>query len=533
MLDEASLRKESGVKFARYLTYGMENQDGYIVLHSDMDKSLSVAPYLAIKYRTKTPNASIEFWLKSNDISYRPGESNVHMSVVGDGEWNYMIIDLSIVPSSCFNGKKLHLFRLDFLNSSTPTLPANSYIDIAYIGFFKSESEAGKFEYGDAYKTKEEIKQENYALCVDPESGYTLSETVYGTQIDYINGEKVNWTAGNSKEGVSVIDFARSTLEDGSLAISGWTVVDGGVTKYIWSADGGKTWFKTGVLGIERLGNGAGQAHYNVVCSKIGKYTFADGSNINSTYQREGGIGGITINLSEYSGEIVDVVFAAVPAKDVQTVCPLILIKNVIVSGSSSAPEADEMLTPSEEETEGGESAEINDSELVASDSGYTVSKVVYGANLDFINAQTLNDQGGNSAKGCSIYSDEISTFSTGRLVFTGWAVVDGGVKDYVWSMDGGKTWTVISGAPGNGAGQAHFNVLKPRIGEYAFSEGSNIKSTFQGAQAAGENIGGLAIDLSAYEGQTLSITFAAIPLNDPDGLCLIAHLTNVKVVKN
>ena len=73
--------------------------------------------------------------------------------------------------------------------------------------------------------------------------------------------------------------------------------------------------------------------------------------------------------------------------------------------------------------------------------------------------------------------------------------------------------------------------MLKAKIGSYEFSGNSNLKSTFQGAQNAGENIAGLAINLSAYAGQTLSITFAAIPVNDSDGLCIIAHLENVKVV--
>ena len=149
---------------------------------------------------------------------------------------------------------------------------------------------------------------------------------------------------------------------------------------------------------------------------------------------------------------------------------------------------------------------------------------------LDFINAASLKDNGGNSKYGCSHYTDEISTFSNGKLVFTGWTVADGGIKDYVWSMDGGKTWTVIPGAPGDGAGEAHFNTIKNKIGEYTFSEGSITKSTFAGNQAQGENIAGLGINLSAYAGQTISITFAAIPVNDEDGLCLIAHLEKVVV---
>ena len=529
MLDSATLHRENGVKFARYLTYGVENQDAYIVLHASPSEYLPAGKYVAIKYRTKTPNASMEFWVNSGDMSYAPGENNTHASIVPDGEWQYAILDLTIATSKHFNGKRLYLLRFDFLNSSTKALPENAYIDIAYIGFFDTEEEAGRFEFGDEFKTQEQIKNDNNALCVDPESGYSISDAVYGNNLDFINGQSVVWTAGNSKYGVSVIDFNKNTLEDGRITVAGWTVVDGGIAKYIWSADGGKTWYRA----TGDIGSGAGQAHYNVITGKIGAYSFIAGTPKNSTYQTAAGaIGGISINLSPYNGQTVDVVFAAVPEKDPQAICPLILLKGVSVIGESSAPEADEMLPAVDNRTDEQIKAE-NNAGLVAADSGYTLSDALYGANLDFINAKSLTDQGGNSRLGCSRYTEEYTTFSNGKIVFTGWAVVDGGVKDYVYSIDGGKTWTVIAGDPGNGAGQAHYNVLKGRLGDVSFSDGSNIKSTFQGAQAHGENIAGLGIDLSAYNGQTISLTFAAIPANDPDSLCLIAHLENVKVVKN
>lgn len=527
MLDVAALSIDGEMKFARYMTYGMENQDAYIVLYSNTDEALDAAPYIGIKYRTKTPNASMEFWINSDDISYNPGENNVHIGTVDDDEWHYAILDLRVSTGKYFDGKKIHLLRFDFLNTGAPALPANSSIDIAYIGFFSSEEDAGKFEYGDEFKTQEQIKNENNALCVDPESGYTLSDRVYGNNLDFINGEKVTWDAGNSKYGVSVINYNGNTLDDGRITVAGWTVVDGGIAKYIWSADGGKTWYKT----TGDVGSGAAQAHFNVITGKIGAYEFSLGTAQNSTYQTAAGqLGGRVINLSSYKGQTVDVVFAAVPANDPRAICPLILLKNVTVVGESTPDEADELLPELDNRTDEEKKAD-NNAGLVAADSGYTVSDLVYGANLDFINAQSFTDQGGNSRLGCSHYTDEITTFSSGKLVFTGWAVVDGGIKDYVYSLDGGKTWIVIPGSPGNGAGTAHFNVLKGRIGEYTFSEGSNIKSTFAGSQSQGENISGLGINLSAYAGQTISVTFAAIPVNDPDGLCLIAHLENVNVV--
>lgn len=533
MLDEYSLRREDGIKFARYLTYGMENQDAYIVLYSDPSKYTSAGKYVAVKYRTKTANASMEFWVNSSDASYNPGQNNTHVGIINDGEWQYAILDLTVATSTWFNGKQLALLRFDFLNSSTAALPQNSYLDIAYIGFFDTEEQAGRFEFGDEYRTKEQIKADNYALCVDPESGYSLSDRVYVNNIDFINGIKPTWTAGNSKEGVSVIEFNSATLSNGYLTFAGWTVVDGGVEKYIWSVDGGKTWYKTGLHIIDSIGSGAGAAHHKVITGKIGSYTFSQGTNRNSTYQvGEGSEGGIAINLSAFNGQTVDVVFAAVPAKDPQAVCPLALVKNVTVIGSSGEAEKDELLPPpAEEDTRTDEEIKAdNNAGCIAPESGYSESTLVYGANLDFINAQKTNDQGGNSRFGCSIYTDEYTTIRGTMLVFSGWAVVDGGIQDYVYSIDGGKTWTVIGGTPGDGAGNNHYNVLKGRLGDVTFSEGSNLKSTFQGAANAGENITGLSINLSAHAGKTLEVIFAAIPVKEPNSLCLFAKLTNLKV---
>ena len=42
-----------------------------------------------------------------------------------------------------------------------------------------------------------------------------------------------------------------------------------------------------------------------------------------------------------------------------------------------------------------------------------------------------------------------------------------------------------------------------------------------------------LAADLSAFEGQTVNVTFAAVPKAEPDSLALIAHVVNVKVNVN
>ena len=550
MLEVASLKIEDEVKFARYLTYGLENQDAYIVLCDDPAQTFSAAPYVLIKYRTSTPNSVFELWINSFSAEYAPNQNNIKALQISDGSWQYAIIDLTIISSDYFNRRELCLFRLDFLNA-VPMLPANSSIDIAYIGFFATESEAGKFAYGSDYKTEDDIKKENYDLCVHPEGDYTLSNKVYGTNIDFINGETVIYSGGNSKAGVAVIDYGKNTLSDGSLVVGGWTVVDGGVEKYIWSADGGKTWYKTGLHTIKAIGSGAGEAHYKVITNKIGAFSFSEGSSKNSTYQVgvDVALGGIAINLSAYTGKTVDVVFAAVPAKATDTVCPLILFKNVTVTGSSTAPEQDSVTTPEQ----GGNATppsvdppvvvppasdptkEENNAGCIDPNSGYTESTLLYGTNLDYINAIAMKggQQGGNSKIGCSTYSEEYTTIRGTCLVFTGWFLVDGGVKEYVYSTDGGLTWKTVIGTPGSGAGEAHIKALKTRMGDISFEDDDYKKnSTFGGSINDGENINGLVIDLSEFAGETVEVIFAAVPIKEPNSLCLIAKMTNVNVAE-
>ncbi len=525
MLDVPSLRRENGIKYARYLTAGVENEEAYIVLYQNAYESVPSGSYVAIKYRTKTPNVSMELLVNSEDIGY--GKS-AHISMKSDNEWHYAILDLRVALGDYYSGQKIHVFRFDFLNSAS-MLPANAYVDIAYIGFFASEEEAGRFEFGDEFKTQEEVKNENNALCVDPDSRYTLSDEVYGTHVDYINGEKYSWDAGNSKYGVSVIEFNNVTLENGYVVISGWSVVDGGIYKYIWSADGGKTWFKTDFCVINGAG-GAGQAHYNVLTNKIGAHTFSEGSGKNAVYQYGAGEGGIVINLSEYKDKTVDVVFAAVPVNDTDTICPLILLKNVTVIGGDDPAEPD--LSEEEQEELIAKEKEENNALCVDPSSGYTVSDTVYGTNIDFVNGSTVKYTGGNTKYGVAIVDYNGNTLADGNIVIAGWTVVDGGVEKYIWSVDGGKTWykTGLYGSGmsiGSGAGTNHYKVVTDIIGAHTFSDGTPKNSTYQVAAGV---VAGIAINLSAYNGQTVDVIFAAVPVNDTESICPLALFKNVTV---
>jgi hypothetical protein len=121
------------------------------------------------------------------------------------------------------------------------------------------------------------------------------------------------------------------TVNGSYLVVSGWTVVNGGVEKYLWSVDGGATWNET-VLHKMTAYKSIGEAHLRVANAQIsGKGTLDASAMPNSLYGCSLGVApddvtGIAADLGDYAGQMVDVIFAAVPNADNDTLC---LIANI------------------------------------------------------------------------------------------------------------------------------------------------------------------------------------------------------------
>ncbi len=528
-LQGASLRQdEDGTKYAR-LQAEAGAQEAVVIL-TGTTEPLKGGKYLSFKYRTVTEGGYHESWLNSNSMS---PENSVKQGYKTDGEWQYYVVDAANAMGS-YDGESLQYFRFDFMNVDSG-IPTGAYLDIAYIGLFDSENDAMKFGLGDAYKTPEEQKAELNGKYIDPASGYKASEVVYGSTLDFVNGTKVTDAGGNSKYGASVVAWNSASLDNCGVVFTGWAVADGGIAKYIWSADQGKTWFEIEPHIIKGVGSDAGGAHYHVVSLKIGAYTFSEGSNVNTTFQNNDG-GGLMANLVAYKGQTVDVIFAAVPEKDPRALCLLAVVTGVNVTGETDkTPKPDTLLDP--DAMKPVEVKYADPATLLDPASAYKPATVAYGCSLDMINgigeratSPTLANNGGNSKAGCAVYDHKVNTIRGAALVFSGWSVADGGIEKYVWSADGGKTWHTVPGDPGDGAGAAHYQVVQNAIGSHTFSEGSHLNTTYQGGVGAGENVTGLTIDLSSYAGQTVRILFGAVPVQAPDSVCLIACLNNVHV---
>ena len=117
------------------------------------------------------------------------------------------------------------------------------------------------------------------------------------------------------------------------LVFSGWTVIQGGVEKYVWSADGGNTWQEVELYGLASL-NEAGDTIIRSVNSDKRHdgltHTFTADDAANGAYQGAQGIG-IAANLEDYSGSTVDVIVAAVSKVDTTKLCIITIIKGVQV----------------------------------------------------------------------------------------------------------------------------------------------------------------------------------------------------------
>ena len=172
-------------------------------------------------------------------------------------------------------------------------------------------------------------------------------------------------------------------------------------------------------------------------------------------------------------------------------------------------------------------------------DSGYKTSSMAYATHLDMINGSggasaSYSRRGGNSVSGIDVFEYNKPTMNGSQLIFSGWTVAEGGIEKYVWSVDG-KTWqdaTLVGRGLGN-ASKDHLNLASSWfLGGYTFedAEASYVGAIYQSPTGLGNDTKGLGADLSAYAGQTVNVTFAAVPKNEPDSLCLIACVTGVEV---
>jgi hypothetical protein len=131
-------------------------------------------------------------------------------------------------------------------------------------------------------------------------------------------------------------------------------------------------------------------------------------------------------------------------------------------------------------------------------------------------------------------YND--TTIAGSLITLSGWALMEGGVEQYVWSADGGKTWNeapLYKKDAFTAATDDFFSAVTTiSTTSYVIKDktASNVNCRFQGSNT-GADSAGIVADLSAYEGKTVDLTFAAVSKADPTSLGIILHIKGITVL--
>ena len=157
--------------------------------------------------------------------------------------------------------------------------------------------------------------------------------------IDFINGSgdgdgPYDSRGTNSHKALDKIAYEGKTVDGGKLALAGWAVAEGGIAKYMWSADGGKTWQECGLYnrdGFHDVTSNQG------ILDSANQFFSASGYKVSEhpdkiVFQGSEGIpSGISADLSAYVGQTVDVVFGLVPNADPDGLCIMTVVQGVEV----------------------------------------------------------------------------------------------------------------------------------------------------------------------------------------------------------
>lgn len=131
-------------------------------------------------------------------------------------------------------------------------------------------------------------------------------------------------------------------------------------------------------------------------------------------------------------------------------------------------------------------------------------------------------------------------------LVSNGWCYVSGGVKEYVFSVDGGKTWYKVSNVYGSSVGsQDHYNAIVRAIPSFATEEDKEIILNLAGAIKFSTRTGngyGLEVNQAqavakavedgyiASTTSTFTIILGAVPIENDTAIVPVVQFINVKL---
>ena len=190
-INSAELMTENDRTFVRLTTSG---DDPYVVV-VNLNSHLQVPNFMLIRYRTNSESNG-ELYIGSG--SGWSGNGDVcQLDWNGNGEWNYLVLNLNAVGLTSIQNGKIAYARLDFF---TDAGAEGNYFDIEYIGYFQTAEYAkyyatGIFEYPDWDENKDVVVWHGLD---------ELNHIIGGAEVEY------EFTPGNSNEWDGVVNVKPS-----------------------------------------------------------------------------------------------------------------------------------------------------------------------------------------------------------------------------------------------------------------------------------------------------------------------------------
>ena len=319
-------------------------------------------------------------------------------------------------------------------------------------------------------------------------------------------------------------------LDRYKLYLSGYCTVKGGVDRYVWSPDNGKTWYDM----IEASPPGTAdsailkESEYRVDnCIKGVASPATTGNYVSFTAAADGAKADfrgykIYADFSDFKYQKdLDIIFAAVPKSNLKLRCEILRVEGLNAE-KNYRTYTDQIISDITVLSSGNP---LNATVNVGSGENTSPFSLMYARRVDndaysytsgYARLTTYLD---DYSKVRTLYSDfPVKT----TIKASGWAIVQGGVNKYVWSVDYGKTWNNCSGTVANGT------VDKTQRAAWYDGKADNTDET---ATTLSKNMvfTNIAADLSDYVGKTVDVIFAARPTNS-DAMCPVARVDNVAV---
>ena len=315
--------------------------EAYAIIYKDTTGESESGQYLVFKYRVPASNPeklnSLDIYISTVNKNVSKDDS-LTFTPIQDGEWHVAILDISKYTHPSFKETDDKYFtkyiRFDFFNKRHTEGVA---LDVAYIGMDSSLEEICKLNQNEfevlpiiSGSLVGEINTFTYEtyfdIVIDPEADVKLSSLPFGSALDGANGVSQAINVG-SKEGGPKDAKPITVGDDMRITFKGWCIVGDGISKYVWSADGGLTWQDCGNL--ESLVS-APEKNVGVAkaLSSSKGYENLEASLKNSSFQ---GTNGLYVDLSAYAGQTVDVIVAAIPEAEQDSFCLLYRFKDVAV----------------------------------------------------------------------------------------------------------------------------------------------------------------------------------------------------------